>query len=287
MENYYIDEYAGDQALIVRKWDNQCEEILRKNKLDFVVLNQARGWTPVNIDFLAGVSVKKLQIIAYSPLKGLEKLNKIQDLAWLSLECEAKNAVDLSNLKIEECWFNWSENLNSILAIKTLKRCRVSYWPFKDLSTLSSLEKLEELKITEGKLRSLNGIGIWGNSLKKLDLIYLKQLNSLEGIELFVNLEDLSLEGCKKIEDLTLVGELKKLKSLNFSDIGEVRSVAPISSIKSLKKLDFGGNTNIIDGDLSCLSSLKDLQKVLFEPRKHYSHSSIMGLTRPIRKFWR
>jgi hypothetical protein len=96
--DYEVGEYGGAEALVVRQWSKGCEEELRA-KQRLVVLNQARGWKPQSLSFLAGLEIEQLAVLAHVPIAGLVCVASIRNLRKLSLDCEPTETVPLDQVR--------------------------------------------------------------------------------------------------------------------------------------------------------------------------------------------
>jgi hypothetical protein len=85
-------------------------------------------------------------------------------------------------------------------------------------------------------------------------------------------LETVELEGCKKIQDISLLGELENIKNLALTDCGEIWSLQSLSKCRFLENISFVGDTVIEDGMLAPLLDIPQLKKMWFADKKHYSH---------------
>lgn len=108
--------------------------------------------------------------------------------------------------------------------------------------------------------------------LKSLRLGNLKRLRSLSAIEQLTNLESLEMHACPLVRSIDQVSHLRQLKKLYLIDDGKIESLAPLSKISGLEEVLFYESTNILDGDLSPLTHQRNLLKVSFQNRRHYSH---------------
>lgn len=285
--SYEIGEYGGRQSLIVKQWSEECEEVLKREQM-LVVFNQARGWKPRSMSFLAGHQIEELAILAHVPIGGLDAVVHIRNLRTLSLACEAKSAVRLDQVEgLKECWLSWSKQYESVFQTTSLRKLGVSDYPFEDLSRLTGLINLEELAIKGGKLCSLAGVKVVSHSLNALELCGLSQLRQLDELDDLRKIEQLRIDGCKGITTIEPLRHLSNLRSLVLSDLGEIDSLKPVQQLHHLEELVFAESTNVLDGDLSFLESLPNLRDVVFQPRRHYSHTNFLGLTRLFRKPWK
>lgn len=153
--------------------------------------------------------------------------------------------------------------------IETLKSLRVGGFKGEksDISDLFSSKELDTLQLTDCKIQSLNGI----EKAPKMQCVYLKYNRSLKCIDEISSvkktLKALRIENCPKIEDFSVLGELKNLELLELSGSNEIPSLSFLKTMKNLKTFIF--SINVRDGDLSpCL----DLSYVYSEKnRKHYN----------------
>jgi len=106
--------------------------------------------------------------------------------------------------------------------------------------------------------------------LEKLNLSYCRRLidiNPLAGVA--TTLQELEIDHCKKISDLTSVRVLKRLRKLILSDSGSVISLEFSKQMPRLEFLSFVG-TNVLDGDMRPCFRLKYAG---FLKKRHYSHT--------------
>ena len=123
---------------------------------------------------------------------------------------------------------------------------------------------------------------------------------SLFGIACLRNLEELDIEYCRKLEDISEMGNLKKLKILRLFDLpNKVNDFTILSDLQYLEKLylintEEGGqksiptidflkklpnlrecfiNYNVLDGDLTPLMRLDEANIIV--DRKHYNIKNI------------
>ena len=108
--------------------------------------------------------------------------------------------------------------------------------------------------------------------LKYLRLANLRRLTSLAGIEGLAALEELNIDTCRAIGSIDEIGSLSRLRKLHLSNAGEIESLKPLEKLSGLEWVTFVESTNIRDGDLSPLVHQKNLSRVSFQNRRHYSH---------------
>lgn len=137
----------------------------------------------------------------------------------------------------------------------------------RDLTDLFNSEKLDTLQLSECGMYSLNGI----ESSYKMQCLYLYYNRSLKDISALSKVKDtlkaLRIENCSKIEDFSVLGELKNLELLELVGSNKLPNLDFIRSMKNLKTFVF--DMNVLDGDLTpCLN----LSYVYSDKnRKHYN----------------
>ena len=66
---------------------------------------------------------------------------------------------------------------------------------------------------------------------------------------------------------------MSRLRKLHVSNANEIESLKPLEKLSGLEWVTFVESTDIRDGDLSPLLRQKNLSRVSFQNRRHYSHS--------------
>lgn len=157
-------------------------------------------------------------------------------------------------------------------------------------TTLRDLPTLKSLRITGYKHDSLEGLGSLP-SLKYLSILRNRRLKNLKGIHNIPQLKLLEIENASELVDIADIVESKSLYALWLSDNKRLRNYESIAGITHLKELLMRGPQNNIrwvekmknlekltfagkfeDGDLTFLLAIDNLQMVLFENSKTYSH---------------
>lgn len=135
----------------------------------------------------------------------------------------------------------------------------------------SKLVNLEELSILNSQIENLQGISTLRN-LKFLRLANLKRIASLKGVENLQKLEELEIQRCKGISTVFEVFRLSSLRRLLLLDLGNIASIGGIETLSDLEEFLLYESTNIVDGDISPVLTLKNLSKISFQNRRHYTH---------------
>lgn len=156
--------------------------------------------------------------------------------------------------------------------LTNLQELEIQFASITDVDGISALEDLSSLSLYKcQKLSQLHGVDKLPK-LHTLSLSYLPALRSLAGIVASRSLRSLKIDACKFIDSIEPTARIEQLQTLMITNSGEIESLAPLQGLSHLTSIDFR-ETNIKDGDLSCLFKMDALQNVAFDHKRHYSHS--------------
>lgn len=219
------------------------------------------------IDFLKQCDFIERLSITSSAIENYSGLSYLHSLKELSLD-EPKGKVDLGNhVGIKSLSVEFNRNIVGMEQLKKLNK--LSLWNYrpgsKNLSEISGLKTLQELKIMKSSINSLKGSGNLLN-LERLELGYLNQLAYIDELEeIKASLKVLNFESCKKIVNHEYVACLNSLQELSFNECGNIKTIDFIDKMPDLKRFVFMG-TNIMDGNLQ---PCERLEYVAFTSKKH------------------
>ena len=235
-------------------------------------LNTGKGWRGNDVSFLAVLPQLLSLIIIDFSISSVEPIHFLHSLRKLKIFTYCKTKIKFETFpQLEDCALEWRPKSTSLFDCLSLKKLFVNRYTGKDTSAFAKLINLESLAILNAPVRNLHGL----ETLKKLRflrLANLRQLASLDGIEHLTNLEELNLDTCRAISSINEVAALISLRRLYLNNGGDIESLKPLKKLELLESVLFSESTNIIDGDLSLLLSLKNLNKIAFKKRRHYSH---------------
>ncbi|WP_078410280.1 leucine-rich repeat domain-containing protein [Priestia abyssalis] len=264
----------AEEVLVSHEHLNECIEYINFHRITKIVV---MDWyyEGENVEFLNECPSVEEVVLDSNYLKDISGLRYLKSLKGLSLSettvIDGGIEVDLEAFsELESLLLCWSKKIRGLHHLTNLKGLLLEKYAPKqgDLEELATLEKLEELTITQSKVRSLQGIGKL-NQLKELELNYLRTLTSLGDIEgLGSSLKKLDITSCKNIQDLLRIRALHSLEFLFLVKCGEVPSLEFIEPLTNLKHFVFP-ETNVLDGDITpCFH----VDYVYFDSKKHYSH---------------
>ena len=262
----------GTKAIIKSEWRNHYYEILTDNHVVELELNDSKGWKGDCIDFIRHFShIKSLTLIDMN-IKNIQSINELYNLEDLSLITYSKNSVDFSNFpKLTTLDFEWINGSTSLFDLKHIQDLSINRYSDKNLELFSKLTSLNRLSLMNSRINSLDNICQLTN-LNSLSLINLTKVENCSCLSNLTNLEDITIHSCKKISDISPLFSLQKIKKMHILDMGIIQSISGIEVMTNLKEFLFYESTNIIDGDLIGLTKLPNIEKVIFQNRKHYTH---------------
>ncbi|MBT3199756.1 MAG: hypothetical protein HN350_07550 [Phycisphaerales bacterium] len=221
-------------------------------------------------------SLKSLVIEEISETMDLTSLATLTGLRELHLLGRLKADVDLRpitqlqklrtlRLEIKSVWKRKPSDppadLTPILALKSLEKLEVaSAPPTRGHERLGELPNLKSLIL---RTPSLTKSPEFKNPQRVISVDFSRrlywgdsELKDISSLEKLVNLEDLRLHRCTKVEDYSALSKLTKLRHLNISQPG-ARTLTPLASLVNLEVLLLH-NSGITD--LSPLRTLKKLK---------------------------
>jgi len=262
----------GIKATIKTTWQDSFLQILIDNEVQELILNNAKGWQGDNVDFLQWLPDLKSIAIIDMRLKSIGAVHYLHNLLQIQLITYANQPIDFTSFpELVVCDFEWIRGSDSIFSCTVLKSLCINRYNSKSSETFKVLKNLEKLTLLNSPIENIEGLSALSN-LKYLRLANLKKLKSLDGLENLTQLEELKIHSCKGTSVITNIFKLVKLKRLHLLETGTIESIKGIENLFELWDFIFYGSTNILDGDISPVLKLKNLAKISYQNRKHYSH---------------
>lgn len=277
--NPYNDPLSKQRkGLFVKSpWSNDYINYVRKNNIEALYFNSAKGWKQSDFAFLAALDgIEEINIIA-SEIDNFSAIESIKTLQELSLTGAVKDSVNFKSLAhLERCYLYWWKGAQSILDSPTLEHAYFDKLKLKDYGDLGRLRRVRELTIGNSPVKNVSWLNEISSPLRGLHLLNCRQLEKFENISHQIELRRLSVSGSKNLYDLTFLSSLKKLEVLDLSDSQTLKSLEPVGELKELMAFAFAGSkTTVEDRNLTPLTNLPKLSMLMFAPRKGYSHKLI------------
>ncbi|MDP9904514.1 hypothetical protein [Arthrobacter bambusae] len=255
-------------------WTPEAAEAVRDGHVDRLVLNYALGFTEPSLDFLEGLPLRELVILA-PQLSDLEPVHTLAPtLQALHVSTNSTLKLDLGRLpRLQELAAAWPQVVSSIDALAGLRVAFLRGYQPTDLRPLAPLTGLTDLVMKDRpKIKSLVGLSTL-SSLRLLGIYLAKDLADVEDLDGRSAIEDLALESCRKIQRLDALAGCTGLRRLNLSECGDLASLAPIRALTKLEQVSMFGSTKIKDDDLEPLLALPRLRQLRMQSRRSYRPS--------------
>jgi len=262
----------GPRLSPMSPWSDKMERIIKQKGIVELELNRAKRWEGNDLSFLE--NIKELQSLEINDWKNvdLSPIHCLNKLRRLAIDTYCKNEINYTCFpELKSASLEWRPKAKSIFQCLTLEYIFINNYPGEDLEGFSKHINLHTLRLKSPKIKRIGKI----HSLVRLTFLELsnaRRLESLIGVEVLKNLEYLKIESSRKIQDIDSVKSLLQLKRLLICDCGEIKSLVPLLNLQGLKEFIFHESTDILDGDLSPLKKLPNIEKVSFQERPHYNY---------------
>lgn len=266
------DGEYGRRAVVSPEWSPDTTDYLLSNEVVELELNHGKGWRGIDLSFLDELPrLRSLKIIDYR-IPSVYPVHSLHELRSLTILTYCKTPIRFSAFpQLEECSLEWRSKSSSLFECTTIRKLFINRYKGRDIAPFAGLVNLESLQILSAPIQNLHGLGAL-KRLRYLRLGGLRKLGSLAGVEGLANLEELNIDTCRAIDSIEEISALSRLRRLHLSNGGEIESLKPLDTLNGLEAVTFVELTNILDGDLSPLVRQKNLRRVSFMNRRHYSH---------------
>jgi Leucine-rich repeat (LRR) protein len=262
----------GIRAVLTSDWSPEIRRDLFKQPIAELELNRGKGWHGRDLSFLSdfpellALRVNGRTAESVSPIHALHNLRALDIMTYCKTEIRFGEFPHLI-----ECALQWRPKATSLFDCVGLKKLFVTGFSGSDTAPFGRLKNLESLAILGSPVRNLEGLRPLVN-LRSLRLGDLRKLETLGAIEDLIQLEKLEINVCRKIGSIEEIGSLINLRELYLDNMGDIQSSKPLESLHQLRRLTFVESTNILDGNLSPLFCLPNLEMTSFQNRKYYSN---------------
>lgn len=192
-----------------------------------------------SIDFLADPRLEYIKGITMQfEVNSIEPLFKLKHLTHLGLPENITIEFDFS--KFNNLIFLGAplpKKYINIEQLASLKYIYLSGYRKSNFSEFSSCKKLRRLSMSFSNVENLNGLSNF-TDLEFLDLQYCRKLTALDGIGIEnANLQNVHFIGCKKIQNADALANLPNLKELIIYQAHELNSLSFLNSLSKLENL--------------------------------------------------
>lgn len=265
-------EWSPGKRMLVVESDrlNECIAYCNARQIDGLSISPVTGYGFRDLQFLRECQ----HVVALHFTASLDDMCGLYDLPRLTyLSTLFQHHIDFARLQsLSDLTTEWNRKIDSgLTALSMLRRLVLRKYKPKllDLSDLCQLQGVQELRIIQSSVRSIEGIGNL-RRLNKLELSYCPNLENIHLLrEISDTLEEVELDHCPRITDWEILGTLSQLRKLIIFQCSSLPSLKFVDHLKHLEFLSFV-NTDVLDGDMTPCFALKYAG---FLKKKHYSHT--------------
>lgn len=247
-----------------------CKKLIEEYNLDGLeIFAHLSDEKLENLDFLSDFQFLKKLRLAIIFDYDYKFINKLTNLEALSLDIPFAKEIDLTylgNLK----HLDVTVDKLKVIGIEQLSNLEfIGLFDFKDknFDRIRDLTNLNRLMVKTASVKNLEGL----ENLQKLDEILLANCRSLRDISQLTNLSKIKkifFDGCSKIYDYDILGEIPSLEEIAFVDCKVIKSIKFFDNLPNLKKLVIKGTSIIEDNDVL---PAKRLPLIHYYHRKSYN----------------
>ena len=262
---------CGPQLLVDTEWTEDIQRLMVRENIADLVLKRTRVFQRQSLGFLEQVPWVQRFTLLDLVIQDIDGVHALPELRYLHMSDYSRKPIRFSNFpKLVDCRMEFTNGRVSVSCCKKLEYLSLQHFSQRDLSRLTPLSLLSALRIVQGCLEDISAIAAFP-LLRELTLGLLRNIKDLTPLAELSGLEELDLEGCKNLGRLDALANLKALRQLNIGNCGQLESLAPLLDCPNLTSVDFSGDTTILDGDISILQNIPNLDYASFLGRRHYN----------------
>lgn len=270
------DTSEGVDLVVTGEWTPEAAACLESGKADGLDLNYARGYREKSLDFIEGLPIRRLHVLART-VTDLTPVYRISGaLESLRVQSDPRAVIELGRLpSLRKLSADWLQVRETIDKATRLERLFLLGYAEQDLTSLAFLTNLTSLVMKDNpRIRSLDGMEAfpW---LAELGIHLGRSLDNIAALERASSptLHVLQLPSCRKITHIQAVAACPALRFFELSDGAEIPTVAPLAGLVHLERLYLYGSTKIADGNLDPIVRLPNLRDFRMQNRRGYSPS--------------
>lgn len=243
-DNYYKVINVRDYL----RCNGKVEKLFKEHTIKFI--NIWGGISECGLDEI-DKNILHIHFIDKQGKINLEKVYQFKQLLSIEWDYVQNLQIDYSKFPLlEELQTTWSKYIQ----YKDAKNIKfLSIRSYNNANILQEFpENVELIELYRGKLKSLKGIET-AIKLRWLKLEYFPNLEDLESIIKLNNLNFISLNNCGKTIDLEFLSEIKSLQGIYLTGFKEIQSLKPLKNLPILSSVTLDNGTKILDGDKDIL----------------------------------
>lgn len=206
-------------------------------------------------------NLEELNLARLSLLSDISPLTNLLKLRTLDMEEIYQSGVDLTPLKnliaLESLNLSRNSNLTTISALDgltELKTLNLKKSTLVKLPNFSLLKSLENLNISNSILSNFDDLQ-GATSVKNLAAEDIINLENIDGLADFHNLESIDLSGASRVTNVSALTNKPLLKELDLSSMSKLENIDALTELNSPTTINLFGNSHIPCVDLEQLEN--------------------------------
>lgn len=278
-DGYSLEQTAEGVRLFVNgPWNKEMESLVQNGRIHELVLNWAHGFSEPDLEFLRPWPLPRLLVTArwITDLSPITRLGgHLTGLSLPAVHLSSAGTLDLTQLaRLTSLSVSWTLIKDQTCALAPVTDLYLESYSPHDLTPLAAAKSLTRLRMKQyPQLRTLDGLTTF-DRLKTLEIFLAPKLEDVSAFRTAPaaqTISELHLDTCKKIPTFGDVSLVKNVRVLSLANSGDFPSLAPLAGMPKLQELYLYESTRIVDGDLSPLLTLPQLQRLSIANRRHYS----------------
>ena len=263
----------GVDLVVSGDWSEEARQSLVKGSADGLVLNYARGYRERDLEFLAGLPVRRLNVLART-VTDLSPIYSLADgLVSLRVQSDPRAVIELERLpQLQTLSATWVQVQGSFRFAQRLERLFLLSYTETDLVPLTTVPTLVSVVMKDyPRVTSLDGVEELPR-LAELGVHLAKGLGDITALKRASSvLEILQLPSCRMVTDIAPVAACTAVRFFELSEGGDLPTVAPLSGLEHLERLYLYGSTTVVDGNLNAIAELPCLRDFRMQSRRSYA----------------
>jgi len=247
--------------IVVDSWNEEAKKRLDSEFGALSILNYDGSFGDFSCLIPYKDRIKKLKVSSLLP-KG-HVIQKLDGLQYLAVT-EDKPSLDFSKFKyLEGLAVEWDKKYS----IESLYDLNLSFlsirgWPSIDCSGIGNIKTIQVLGLEGGAFRSADGLDRLIN-LKSVGFGPCRYLSDIDCLLRCENLEEIELTSIPLINDVSILGDIKKLKKIEIDKIGKNCVIPDICCFYGLTVIEAINITNVVSSvDWNIIFGLKFLKNI-------------------------
>ena len=219
-------------------------------------------------DFIEAITIQCSKIRDLTPLYFLKNIKKI----CLEGNPDIKGRLDLHQFQHLERvdFYDSIKNITGLFDHKNLKAVYIEPKKLKCLSIEEENHTIEHFGLSNSHIADIADIQKLP-ALKSIELAYLPKITNISFLLRCKQISEIQICSCKKIENLIeTLSKLDSLTSITLWNQGNIDTIQPFFCLSKLQIVRLWEATKILDGKVSFLDQMPDMQHLEIKSYAHY-----------------